>query len=387
MSAAQPIWKVTLADGSTRYRARVDIAPDPATGKRRQQRATFTNKSEAKAWVKRVGADVERGVHIERTARTLGEHLTAWVDGRLNIRPSTRSGYRLALAPYVDNIGAVSLQALKRQHIEGVRDRLLTGELRRVGIRGGPARVGGAPLAPRTVRMGLGLLQQALDDAERDGLVARNVARHVERPGGAGQPGAAWSAEQAQAFRTVAIGDRLAGAWALTLLGLRRGEVLGCRWSDLHLDDRAPTVSISATRVYVAGEVLDGTPKTARGVRVLPLPGWVVEALLTTKAAQAGEREAAGAAYAGGLHVATDQLGQPLRPERYSDAFSRLAREADVPVIRLHDARHTSVTLMRATGVPDPVVAAWHGHSEAVMRATYTHVSVEDMRAHAEAMR
>jgi integrase len=50
---------------------------------------------------------------------------------------------------------------------------------------------------------------------------------------------------------------------------------------------------------------------------------------------------------------------------------------AGVPAVRLHEARHSSVTAMRAAGVPDHVVAAWHGHNEVVMRRTYSHPDAE----------
>jgi hypothetical protein len=58
-----------------------------------------------------------------------------------------------------------------------------------------------------------------------------------------------------------------------------------------------------------------------------------------------------------------------------------------VSLIRLHDARHTSVTLKRSEGWPDHLVALWHGHDESVMRATYTHSYLEDLRHQAETRR
>jgi integrase len=58
-------------------------------------------------------------------------------------------------------------------------------------------------------------------------------------------------------------------------------------------------------------------------------------------------------------------LGQPTRPELYSDTFACLAENAGVPVIRLHDARHTGLSIMVDKGVPISVVAAWAGHAEA----------------------
>jgi integrase len=82
--------------------------------------------------------------------------------------------------------------------------------------------------------------------------------------------------------------------------------------------------------------------------------------------------------------VVVDELGHAPRPEWFSDTFRRIARQAGCPAIRLHDARHTSVTIMRALGIGDHVVAAWHGHDESVMRGTYTHTFTDELRAAAQ---
>jgi len=75
-----------------------------------------------------------------------------------------------------------------------------------------------------------------------------------------------------------------------------------------------------------------------------------------------------------------------MHPEVDAARFRRLAMEFGVPAIRLHDTRHTSVSLKRTQGWPDHLVAAWHGRDEAVMRATYTHSYLADLRPHADAM-
>ena len=69
----------------------------------------------------------------------------------------------------------------------------------------------------------------------------------------------------------------------------------------------------------------------------------------------------------------------PWHAERYSDEFARLCRQAGVPVIRLHDVRHTTNSLLAAAGVPDHIRAAWCGHTVAVNVSMYTHARPEDM--------
>jgi len=191
--------------------------------------------------------------------------------------------------------------------------------------------------------------------------------------------GVAWTPDQVNTFRAVIADDPLHAAWLMSLYGLRRGEVLGLAWE--HVDLEAGPLSVQRNRVLVAGEVMEGTPKTRNGVRTLPLPDDLARALKALAQQQRQDRLAAGPAWAGTGHVVVDALGRPVHPERYSDDWDRLGKAAALPRIRLHDARHTSVTNMRAAGKPDHLVARWHGHDEAVMRRTYTHTTVDDLRA------
>jgi integrase len=131
------------------------------------------------------------------------------------------------------------------------------------------------------------------------------------------------------------------------------------------------------------GQECSDAPKNARSVRTLPLDGALVTALRALRTRQTSERLAAGPAYDGesGL-VVVDELGRPWRPELYSDTFRRLAASARVPVIRLHDCRHTALSVMVDCGVPISVVAAWAGHADpAFTLRQYVHATPEGIAA------
>ncbi len=191
----------------------------------------------------------------------------------------------------------------------------------------------------------------------------------VERPRQTKHEMRTWTASEASAFLEAVTDHRMSAAWQLSLYGLRRGEVLGLCWSDIDLADQSLT--IGRARVEAGGVVVEGPPKTERGKRKLPLDDALVASLRALRTQQARERLAAGEAYTtacgdcGGEHLVVDEIGRPLRPELYSDTFQRLAKAAGLPAIRLHDARHTSVTLMILSNVPVPVVSKWHGHASA----------------------
>lgn len=190
-------------------------------------------------------------------------------------------------------------------------------------------------------------------------------------------------------FLGKASGDRLHAAWRLSLYGLRRGEVLGLRWSDIDL--RAKTLTVNQSRVLVEYRVLIEEPKSRNGKRTLPLDDELLAALTSLRKRQMDESAAAGPAYRAGLsgldwyrdgeYLITDQLGMPVHPEWYSDEFGRLLQRAALPRITLHDSRHTTLTLMEHAGVPISIVSKWAGHYDsAFTQKTYVHASDEDLR-------
>jgi integrase len=190
-------------------------------------------------------------------------------------------------------------------------------------------------------------------------------------------------------FLGKASGDRLHAAWRLSLYGLRRGEVLGLRWSDIDL--HVKTLTVNQSRVLVEYRVLIEEPKSRNGQRTLPLDDELVAALTSLRKRQMDESAAAGATYRAGLsaldwyrdgeYVITDQLGMPVHPEWYSDEFGRLLKRAALPRITLHDSRHTTLTLMEHAGVPISIVSKWAGHYDsAFTQKTYVHASDDDLR-------
>lgn len=119
--------------------------------------------------------------------------------------------------------------------------------------------------------------------------------------------------------------------------------------------------------------------KTAAGRRVLALPPGAVAALKRMKAQQAQERLQAGGIYQDSGLVAVDRLGGPVTPRWYGDRFKALARDAGVPVVRLHDARHAYGSHLLDQGVPPTIVSDVLGHASVDITASvYAHAVKDD---------
>lgn len=106
-----------------------------------------------------------------RAVLTVRTYLARWVDGKIDLRSSTRDGYRVALKPVLDRWGHLPLQRLTKAHL----DELVTEQLATGGLNG-------CGRSSRTVTLMLVVLGQALNAAARERLVTVNVASMVNRP-------------------------------------------------------------------------------------------------------------------------------------------------------------------------------------------------------------
>ena len=163
--------------------------------------------------------------------------------------------------------------------------------------------------------------------------------------------------------------------------GLRRGEVLGLRWEAVVLDGARPGVTVRRSRVSVGragGTVSEGDPKSQRSRRRVPLAPYAIEALRHTLQVQNRERAIAGAAYQDSGYLVVNEIGEPLHPDTYSADFHRHVAKAGLRRIRLHDCRHSAISLLLSAGVPVVAVAGVMGHDPVVTQRIYAHMFEDD---------
>jgi integrase len=142
--------------------------------------------------------------------------------------------------------------------------------------------------------------------------------------------------------------------------GCRRGEAIAARWEDFDLE--AGRWEIRRALGVVNGAPRMGVPKSGRG-RVVALDAVTVAALQSHLTHQREERLAWGPAYQDHGLVFCRENGTPLHPNVVTHVFVRLAAQAGLPRIRLHDIRHSAVTAMLRSGVPVKTVSERVGHA------------------------
>jgi integrase len=177
----------------------------------------------------------------------------------------------------------------------------------------------------------------------------------------------------AERILALAHGTRLELPVAIAIAtGLRRGELLALRWSDLETD-------YTVAHIRRSIEPVDGhtfqEPKTARSRRAVVLPAFLRPYLDRQHLDQGSRRERLGSAWQEQDMVIDSGNGSPVNPVNLSGAWGRFVRRHALPPLRFHDLRHAHATLMLLQGVHPKIVSERLGHSSiGITLDIYSHV-------------
>jgi integrase len=230
-------------------------------------------------------------------------------------------------------------------------------------------------LSAATVKHINATLRAALSQAHRWQVVHQNAAKLITLPRSVRYEPTILTADQAKELVAFLRDHRHEALFTAALtLGLRRGETLGLRWSDIDLEKGTLQVCHSLERVKGEGLRLS-EPKSDRAKRVLRIPQICLIALQKQKLVQDQERAWAGSKWHHDGFVFTTRLGTPMHPDEISHLFQKVLTDAGLPSVRFHDLRHSCATLLLSLGVPAKLVQETLGHSSYQLTMdTYSHM-------------
>jgi integrase len=256
-----------------------------------------------------------------------------------------------------------------------------------------------ARLSTRTVQISHNVLVRAIRHAERDDLVARNVAALVKPPKGqrTGRPSKALTLEQAAALMDAAKGARLEAYITLSLLtGLRTEEARALRWDHIVAwtgDQWQPVAEAGFDHEQLAvfvwrSDRSGGDTKTPKSRRTLALARRCALALREQKIRQAADRLAAGRLWHDHNLVFASTTGTPLDDHNVRRQFRKITESAGLGSTWVpRELRHTFVSLLSAHGVPVEAIALLAGHNQtATTELIYRHQIVPALTRGAEIM-
>lgn len=330
---------------------------------------------------------VDQGAPVKDSKQSVGEWLAHWRATTLaasDRKASTKALYanlartHLEPAPF----GAKKLAQLRASDVDALI--LALRAKTKPGRRDPDSDEEPAPvraLSDSTIRQVYTVLRAGLDGAVRDGLLARNPAAQVRRPGVERREARHLDAAAATAVLRAAEGSRYHPALALiAATGLRKGEALGLSWAWVDLDAR--TLKVTATLGRVNNQLVITEPKTARARRTIPLSAAAVDLLRKQKAAQAADRLRAANQWRDSGLVFTTEFGGPVDPRNLLRVIEVAPRAAGVEDVGVHTLRHSAAVAWLESGVHIKAVADLLGHSSiAITGDVYGHTSDDTARA------
>jgi integrase len=314
------------------------------------------------------------GVLAVSERATTGEFLRMWLEtfAARRLKPRTLEGYRDHVERHI--IPCLGTSPLSK----------LTGQAIQQWVNAKATR-----LSPLTVGYMFAVLRAALRKGRKLGLLSSDPTVAVELPRATKRVPRFLAPDEARRLITAAGYFRAGAVFSITLgLGLRIGEALALRWSDLKLTDGGGSVAIARTLHRMkGGGTIFGEPKSGASRRKLPLPPFVSAILREHQARQFTEREIAGGEWQEGDLVFCTPIGTPLDYSNVRREFHAVLKAAALPMMRIHDLRHTGASLLVSQGVHLKVIQDMLGHSQISLTAdTYSHVGEPQRRESAHQM-
>ncbi|MBV8982562.1 MAG: site-specific integrase [Acidimicrobiia bacterium] len=345
-------------DGRGRWYFKATAGRDPRTRKRVQvTRRGYRTASDAgkarREFLERVastgGWRATRGISVDDLLDLYLDGID--VDRRLSAK--TRYDYRKYADAYVRPY-------LGHYRVTGVTSDLVIEWQRRLATSGGAKNA--KPLSPNTIRLARAPLAGAFKEAAARGLVSYNPLVSAPRPVRPRSVPRHWSPEQAREFLSLMEHDRTYPVWAFLLgSGVRIGELVWLQWKNVDGSrGRVHIVEFAATLGYA---LVPSVGKSREAVRSIELDTGLLAILRMQRALQSEERLVA-ANYDESDYVFTKPSGGAYHPQYLSRLLGRHTSELGLPRVTAHGLRHTSATLMLASGVPPKVAAERLGHAD-----------------------
>ena len=357
-----------------RWEGRYTVGHDPETGKAIIKNVLGKTQAEVKEKLKKA---IEENVGIDygrAKTYTVGNWLGVWYENyaKIKMRPSTYLTYH----GYIENhikpqLGKIPLNDLTTLHLQQFYKKLLAeGRVERIEAQKQPK-----GLSAKTVRNIHQIISSALKLAVEQRLIARNPADGCALPKAERKEMQTLPVEQLTSFLREAKDSGVFALYYIDLTtGLRRGELLGLKWSDIDLEKGDLRVQRQIGRID--GKIIEMPLKTKNAYRTLPLSADAISVLKIQKC-KVGNCE----------WVFPSPTGGPMSPDSVLHMLHRVLKRAGLPKVRFHDLRHTFATLALQNGVDIKTVSGMLGHFSAGFTLdTYAHVTTSAKREAAKTM-
>ncbi len=358
-----------------RWEGRYTAGYDQETGKRIIKNVLCKTQAEVKEKLKTAISESQQLDVSKAGAYTVSSWMKMWYEvyAEPRIRPNTKAYY----TNYIENhiipgIGSVPLEKLTTIQIQRFYNNLQkSGRVQRKNF----PELRDKSLSPRVVRGVHTLLHNCLEQAVAERLILTNPAQGCKLPQLEKKEMKILPQEKIGMYLAEAERRGLLAAFYLELTtGLRRGELLGLKWTDVDLDRGVLKIQRAISRQN--GKVVEAPLKTKNAYRTLPMSADAIDVLMQQRR-KTGNSE----------WVFPSPTGGPMSPDSVLHMLQRVLKRAGLPRIRFHDLRHTFATMALQNGVDVKTVSSMLGHYSAGFTLdTYAHVTTDAQLKAAQTM-
>ena len=365
------IKKYTTKNGETRYLFQTYLGIDPATGKeRRTTRRGFKTMKEAKQAERNLLLDVEEnGLPSNQSDGfqdpTFGELAFLWLENyRTTVKPSTFENVRS------------KVEKMTEEHFDGLKLKKITvAYCQRVVIE----------LSKNYVLYNhyLSVINRIFKYAVLMDILNSNPFDKVIKPKSrqTQRKGNFLTKEELKEFLKLAQTATLSYFFPLVHLmsytGLRQGEALALKWSDIDFENKKITVDKTAARIKEKQTLQ--TPKTKNSKRVISIDPTTLSILKSWKKDQIKIYFKNGKHFEGDDNfIFTNQRAEWVHIHNFIRYFKRFIADHKLKPITLHGLRHTHASLLFSAGVEPKNISDRLGHSTVqITLDLYTHITEE----------
>ena len=359
-----------------RWEGRYTAGTDSETGKQIFKNVLGKTQAEVKEKLKKA-LEQNQKIDFMRTGKyTVEMWMDEWFENvcKIKVRPSSHQTYRGYIDHHIaPNIGKIPLEKLSTMDLQKLYRKLMNkGRVERIESENQPK-----GLSAKTVRNINQVISSAMDFAVAQKIIPENPCKAVALPKIEHKEMQTIPAEQLQAFLTEAKATGVYEMYYIELAtGLRRGELLGLKWSDI--DWKNGIIKVRRQIARVDGKIVESPLKTKNSYRAVTISPQAIEVLKQQKAKTKDMKD---------QYVFPSPNGGPISPDSVRHMLHRVLERAGVSKVRFHDLRHTFATIALQNGVDIKTLSSMLGHFSAGFTLdTYAHVTTSAQKEAAQAM-
>ncbi|MCM3004935.1 site-specific integrase [Priestia koreensis] len=341
----------------------VDVGRDPQTGKRQQKtKGGFPRLKDAQLALRKLLSEIDENKYIAPSKETLAEYLEHWFthyEKRIKVTTVCTRKYLMDKHLIKENpFSNKELSKITTRDIDAFYNLKLD-----------------EGYSTSTIRKIHQMLNQAFNQAVKWSKVTNNPVLAADPPSVKKVEMKIWSFNEIDLFLEHCKEERHHITFLLAIYtGMRRGEILGLKWSDIDFEKKTIRVQRSLSHVTNEGYILS-TPKTTKSIRYVPIPKMLLDELHSHKNRQKEWNERLGPDYSDQDLVICTEMGSFQDPRNVLRVMKRIMKAANVSPIRFHDIRHTHASILISEGVDIVRVAARLGHANPkITLETYAHL-------------